>query len=382
MYSPRHARPSCAPVRTAVGGGLIAVLLPIALAAPALADEPALTYSGTSDTSTATVEASPSASPSASTQAREATTMRLSASNVESDGRSRIGVRVLVADRPVSGAEVVVQGLGGDGSWKPLGRLVSNAEGLAVGRLPFSRDTRVRATTAETQTRTAGTSPEIVVNFRQATTMRMSAGSTGGDGRAPIGVRVLTGSTPVRSAYVAVEALSGDGSWKYIGRLLTNSEGLATGRLPFSRDTRVRSTYSGSSTRMPQTSPQAVVRFVKVSSFGQRAVQVASEQQGKPYRYGSTGPSSFDCSGFTTYIFKTRLGKNIPRTSAQQEASIPRVAQSAKRPGDLLFFRTNGRVSHVGVYAGGNKMWASPTTGDRVKLQSIYTSRYTVGRVG
>jgi cell wall-associated NlpC family hydrolase len=374
VYSPRHARPSCIPARAAVGTTLTAVLLPIALAAPALADEPATTTSS-SDSDTATT------SGSAAEEAKQSTTMRISSSAVGTDGRSRIGVRVLADGRAVPDAEVLVEGLSGDGSWKTMSRIVSDAEGLAVGMVPFSRDTRIRATTAATATRSGGVSPEIVVSYRWPTTMRISAGSTGNDGRARIGVRVLNGSTPVRDAYVAVNALSGDGTWKYIGRLLTNSEGLATGRLPFSRDTRVRSTYSGSATRLPQTSPEAVVTFVKPSTLGQQAVRIASEQQGKPYRYGSTGPNSFDCSGYVTYIYKTRLGKDVPRTSAQQEAYFPRVSQSAKQPGDLLFFRTDGRVSHVGVYAGEGKMWASPSTGDRVKLQSIYTSNYTVGRI-
>lgn len=371
MYSTRHARPACLPARAALTTGLTAVLLPIALAAPALADEPAVNTTS-SDSATATTTAS-------SGDVRPATTMRISAGALEPDSRSRIGVRVLVGDSAVRDTEVLVQGLSGDGSWKVMSRIVTNAEGLAAGRVPFSRDTQTRAVVAGNATRRDGVSPEILVKYRLPTTMRMSAGATGGDGKAGLGVRALNGSTPVRNAYVAINALSGDGSWKYIGRLLTDNEGLATGRLPFSRDTRVRSTYSGSATRMPQTSPEAVVKY---NNLGQQAVQIASQQQGKPYRYGSAGPNSFDCSGFTTYIFKTRLGKSIPRTSAQQEESLPRVAQSAKRPGDLLFFRSGGRVSHVGVYAGGSKMWAAPTTGDRVKLQSIYTSSYTVGRVG
>jgi cell wall-associated NlpC family hydrolase len=375
VYSPRHARPSCIPARAAVGTTLTAVLLPIALAAPALADEPATTTSS-SDSGTTTTS-----SEAAAEETQQSTTLRISASTVNSEGRSRIGVRVLSEGRAVRDAEVLVEGLSGDGSWKAMSRIVSDSEGLAVGMVPFSRDTRIRATTAATMTRAEGVSPQIDVSYRQPTTMRVSAGSTGNDGRAPIGVRVLNGSTPVRDAYVAVNALSGDGTWKYIGRLLTNSEGLATGRLPFSRDTRVRSTYSGSATRLPQTSPEAVVTFVKPSTLGQQAVRIASEQQGKPYQYGSTGPSSFDCSGYVTYIYKTRLGKDVPRTSAQQEAYFPRVSQSAKQPGDLLFFRTDGRVSHVGVYAGEGKMWASPSTGDRVKLQSIYTSNYSVGRI-
>jgi cell wall-associated NlpC family hydrolase len=370
MYSPRHARPSCLPVRAAVGTSLTAVLLPIALAAPALAQESA--------TPTVTTSSSPEGSPAPSADPRQQTTMRISATQVGSDGRSSVGVRLLAGedDKAVPDASVDVQALR-DGTWTSIATLSTNAQGLAVGSLPFSESTRIRAVHMGSATRTAGSSPETVVVRKQVTTMRISATQAGADGRARIGVRLLADGRAVRNGYIKLEAKTGSG-WSYIGRLLSNGEGLGTGSLPFDRDTRIRASYAGSSTRTAGATPEIVV---KANSLGQRAVQIAAQQQGKPYRYGSTGPSSFDCSGFTTYIYKTRLGKNIPRTSAQQEAALPRVAQSAKRPGDLLFFRSGGRVSHVGVYAGGGKMWAAPTTGDRVKLQAIYSSRYTVGRV-
>jgi cell wall-associated NlpC family hydrolase len=370
MYSPRHARPSCLPVRAAVGTSLTAVLLPIALAAPALAQESA--------TPTATTSSSPEGSPSPSADPRQQTTMRISATEVGSDGRASVGVRLLAGedDTAVSDAKVDVQALDGD-TWRSIAQLTTNQEGLAVGSLPFAESTRIRAIHLGSASRTSGSTPEIMVVKKQVTTMRISATQAGADGKSRIGVRLLADGRAVQNGYIRLEAKTGSG-WSYIGRLLSNAEGLGTGSLPFNRDTRIRATYAGSSTRTAGATPEIVV---KANSLGQQAVQIASQQQGKPYRYGATGPSSFDCSGFTTYIYKTRLGKNIPRTSAQQEASIPRVAQSAKRPGDLLFFRTNGRVTHVGVYAGGGKMWAAPTTGDRVKLQGIYSSRYTVGRV-
>ena len=370
MYSPRHARPSCVPARAAVTTTLTAVLLPIALAAPALADEPApVSSSSTSDTATSTIAVEDSRSSSA---------MRISADPIGADRKARVGVRLLANGSAVPQAEVVVEALS-NGTWTAVGRLVTDADGLAAGRLPFQGETKVRASYAGSASRTAAVSPEATVRERTPSSMRISAGETGADNRAPIGVRLLAADgAPIRSAYVAVEALSGDGSWKYIGRLLTNSEGLAKGRLPFSRDTRVRSTFSGNTYSLPTRSVEATVRY---NTLGEQAVQIAAQQQGKPYRYGSTGPNSFDCSGFTTYIYTTRLGRNIPRTSAQQAAALPKVPQSAKRPGDLLFFRSGGRVSHVAVYAGGGKMWAAPTTGDRVKLQSIYSSSYSVGRV-
>ena len=370
MYTPRHARPSCVPVRAAVGTTLTAVLLPLALAGPASAQDAA--------TSTATIaSSSPEATPVVEDSRRE-TTMRISATPVGENGTSGIGVRLLAGedDRAVPDATVDVQALR-DGSWTSIAELRTNERGLAVGWLPFSESTRIRAVSLGDATRTDGTSPEIVVVKKAETTMRISATGTGSDGKALIGVRLLADGRAVQNGYIKLEAATSSG-WQYIGRLLSNAQGLGQGRLPFTRDTRIRATYAGSSTRTPGATPEIVV---KANSLGQRAVQIASQQRGKPYRWGATGPSAFDCSGYVTYIYKTRLGKNIPRTSAQQERAIPRVAQSAKRPGDLLFFRTGGRVTHVGVYAGGGNMWAAPTSGDRVKLQRIYTSRYTVGRV-
>ncbi len=367
MYSPRHARPSCLPLRAATVGGLTAVLLPIAMAAPALA-----TTTPTPSPATATAEA-PAASLTASA-------MRISSSRIQSDGTSRIGVRLLDGAGHLGGQEVVVQTPGAAG-WSDLARLTTDADGLAVGNLRFAGETVVRAVFAGTATHAPSTSPEARVLDRTATVMRISASETGGDSRSRIGVRLLSGDQPVRGMAVAIEAQGGDGVWRYHGQATTDADGLAVAHLPFAGDTRVRSTFSGSSTAAAHTSPEAVVKYNAVATLGQQAVAIAAQQAGKPYQYGSTGPNSFDCSGFTTYIYKTRLGRSIPRTSADQAAALPQVAQSAKQPGDLLFFRTGGRVTHVGVYAGGNAMWAAPTTGDRVKLQSIYTSSYTVGRV-
>ena len=363
MYQPRHAQP-CLTARTAVGTTLASVLLPIALATPALAQETAAT---------------PTVAIGAQDPARQQTTMRISATPVGSDGRSDIGVRLLAGDdnRAVPNQTVDVQAQA-DGTWRSIAQLTTNAQGLALGSLPFAETTRIRAIYLGDADRAATSSPETLVVKKAETTMRISATGTGSDGKALIGVRLLADGRAVQNGYIKLEAATSSG-WQYIGRLLSNAEGLGQGRLPFSRDTRIRATYAGSSTRTAGATPEIVVKAS--STLGQRAVQIAAQQAGKPYRYGSAGPNSFDCSGFTTYIYKTRLGKSIPRTSAQQERAIPRVAQSAKRPGDLLFFRTGGRVSHVGVYAGGGKMWAAPTTGDRVKLQTIYTSRYTVGRV-
>ena len=133
-------------------------------------------------------------------------------------------------------------------------------------------------------------------------------------------------------------------------------------------------TRASSSTTAPASSAGSSV-------LGSRIVAEASRHIGKPYVYGAVGPRTFDCSGYTKYVF-ARFGKTLPHNSAAQVGSTVRVARSAKRQGDLIFMRSSsGRVTHVGIYAGGNRWLVAPKTGDRVKLQTLYSSRYTVGRV-
>jgi cell wall-associated NlpC family hydrolase len=119
---------------------------------------------------------------------------------------------------------------------------------------------------------------------------------------------------------------------------------------------------------------------VPSSSVGAKAVYLASLQAGKPYVYGADGPSSFDCSGLVQYVFK-QLGRSLPRTTDAQFAATTRVSQYNKQPGDLIFLGSPGDIYHVGIYAGDGKMWVAPHTGSVVKLQSIYTTSYYVGRV-
>ena len=117
------------------------------------------------------------------------------------------------------------------------------------------------------------------------------------------------------------------------------------------------------------------------TTLGQKAVAEASRHKGKPYQYGAAGPIRFDCSGFTMYVF-SRFGKKLPHNSAQQYAKIHKVAKGSKQVGDLLFMKSSsGRITHVGIFAGSNKWWVAPKAGDVVKLQTLYSSNYVVGRV-
>jgi cell wall-associated NlpC family hydrolase len=104
------------------------------------------------------------------------------------------------------------------------------------------------------------------------------------------------------------------------------------------------------------------------SGAGVQAAKAAVEMLGKPYRYGAEGPSSFDCSGLTSWAFQ-KVGITLPRSSSQQARVGAPVSRDQLQPGDLLFFYQP--VSHVGIYVGNNMMINAPQTGDVVKYSDI-----------
>lgn len=84
---------------------------------------------------------------------------------------------------------------------------------------------------------------------------------------------------------------------------------------------------------------------------------VAKQNLGKPYVWGATGPSSFDCSGFTSYVYKKGAGVSIPRTAQAQYNAEKKVSYSNLERGDLVFFGGSVvSISHVGLYVGNGKM--------------------------
>ena len=118
-------------------------------------------------------------------------------------------------------------------------------------------------------------------------------------------------------------------------------------------------------------------------TIGQLAVQEASRHQGQPYVYGAAGPTRFDCSGLTLYVWG-RFGKRLPHNAAQQyfSSAVRHVAASSRALGDLIFMRNSyGQITHVGIYAGSNRWWVAPHTGAYVKLQTLYSSNYVVARL-
>ncbi|MEV6259748.1 NlpC/P60 family protein [Streptomyces sp. NPDC051784] len=101
----------------------------------------------------------------------------------------------------------------------------------------------------------------------------------------------------------------------------------------------------------------------------EKVLAFARAQIGKPYVWGATGPSSYDCSGLTQAAWKA-AGVNLPRTTWDQVEVGTRVATADLQPGDLVFFYDD--ISHVGIYKGDGMMIHAPKPGANVREESIY----------
>lgn len=111
-----------------------------------------------------------------------------------------------------------------------------------------------------------------------------------------------------------------------------------------------------------------------------KVLKVAASKKGTPYRYGASGPRAFDCSGYTRWVF-AKVGRHLPRTSRAQARAARHISRSQRRTGDLVFFRSHGRVYHVAIYAGRNRIWHSPRSGQRVHRARIWTRSVSYGRI-
>ena len=106
---------------------------------------------------------------------------------------------------------------------------------------------------------------------------------------------------------------------------------------------------------------------------------------GLSYRFGGNSPTQgLDCSGFMQYIFKRSMGITLPRTSAEMATVGQQVDRANLKPGDMVFFGSGGRVSHVGMYIGNDRFIHAPRTGRDIEITSMngnyWKNRYITAR--
>ncbi|AZC20017.1 peptidase P60 [Pseudomonas piscis] len=102
---------------------------------------------------------------------------------------------------------------------------------------------------------------------------------------------------------------------------------------------------------------------------------------GTRYRFGGSSEAGFDCSGFIGYLFREEAGMNLPRSTREMiNVKAPLVARNNLKPGDLLFFSTNGRgrVSHAGIYLGDDQfIHSSSRRSGGVRVDSLGDSYWS-----
>jgi cell wall-associated NlpC family hydrolase len=123
----------------------------------------------------------------------------------------------------------------------------------------------------------------------------------------------------------------------------------------------------------------------KEISAGQAIVNEAKKYLGRPYAYGGSGPNAFDCSGFTSYVYR-QFGYSLNRTAASQTSHGVAVSRENLQPGDLIMFagRSGGGIGHVAIYVGDGMMIHAGNTSTGVYISPVnseyYGPRYVCAR--
>lgn len=166
---------------------------------------------------------------------------------------------------------------------------------------------------------------------------------------------------------------------KYLESATDNKDGNLTSKVKISSSVNTKKagkytvTYSVSDKAGNSTSKSLKVTVVNPDDIAPNKGMVATAKSrlGCPYKWGATGPSSFDCSGFTQWVYR-KNGKSIPRTSGAQKSGGRTISLSKVKPGDIVW-----RPGHVGIYVGGGRVIHSPHSGAVVSYTSL--SGFTCG---
>ncbi|MGP1548592.1 MAG: C40 family peptidase [Prevotella sp.] len=128
----------------------------------------------------------------------------------------------------------------------------------------------------------------------------------------------------------------------------------------------------------------------KEESLIDRLLDKAKSYLGTPYRRSGKSPKGFDCSGFTSWVYK-KFGVSLGCSSRAQYTQGEKICRKEIQPGDLVFFsgtRGGKTIGHVGIVykvsdSGSFKFIHSSSSGG-VKISSIneqyYSSRFKGAR--
>jgi cell wall-associated NlpC family hydrolase len=110
-------------------------------------------------------------------------------------------------------------------------------------------------------------------------------------------------------------------------------------------------------------------------------IDTAASMLGQPYRFGGAAPGGFDCSGLVVYA-AAGAGIQVPRTAHEQLGFGRPIARGELQAGDLVFMHLSHKELHVGIAIDGERFIHAPSTGGRVRIDSLAASPYARGYLG
>jgi cell wall-associated NlpC family hydrolase len=137
---------------------------------------------------------------------------------------------------------------------------------------------------------------------------------------------------------------------------------------PAETSPQAKSQSDSSSSSSDKTTASAKSATATTRTKAQIAVDAALTRLGYPYVYGTAGPSTFDCSGLTSWAWR-QAGVTIPRTSSGQ-ATLPYVPLDQLQPGDLVTYYSP--VHHVALYIGNGQIIDASTESKPIFITSVY----------
>ncbi len=263
------------------------------------------------------------------------------------------------------GSRVALRG-GVQGEWQPVvcasqnGFVYAGFLSSGGGTAPPPTATRAPATAAPTQAPVTGLAIPSNAKVTSALNLRYSASfSAGVAAVVPAGTVVRITGGPSSGFYRA--------DWDGLGGYLYGDY-LAATSAPLSE-------RGGSGSGPGQVAPTPPPS----TGSGSGIVNFAMRYQGYPYVWATAGPASFDCSGFTYWVVKNVVGRDIGRGLQTQVVAGTPVSRSNLQPGDLVFFQNTYTwgLSHSGIYIGNNQFIHAENENTGVKISDLNSTYYS-----
>ncbi len=191
---------------------------------------------------------------------------------------------------------------------------------------------------------------------------------------AAIAAAIAAAEEAARVAAIAVEEVA------EVETVATTSRNVAAPAVTAPQQSAPTETVAQAPATTPESTPAPTPAPAPAPSHSGDLIGEAYKYLGVPYVWGGKTPAGFDCSGFTSYVFRQAYGMEIGSWTGAQENLGTKISVSQAQPGDLLFWGSAGSTYHVAIYLGGGSYIHAPYEGRTVEVNTIsnFTPQFAV----